>query len=81
MWEKHIFLMKAYILMLYFSFIRYNYMCVVYGWDSRCQASQEWIYQMGVHHLPNKDKQPFYNVLVDDGSNRYAAEGLYHLLI
>lgn len=54
--------------------IRYNYVCVVYGWDSKCQASQEWIYQMGVNHLPNKDKQPFYNVLVEDGSNRYAAQ-------
>ncbi|XP_076108140.1 F-box only protein 21-like [Mytilus galloprovincialis] len=53
---------------------RYNYMCAIYGWDSKCQASQEWIYQMGVNHLPKKDKQPFYNVLVDDGSNRYAAQ-------
>ena len=23
-------------------------MCVVYGWDSHCTASQEWIVQMGV---------------------------------
>lgn len=52
-------------------------MCVIYGWDSKCQASQEWIYQMGVNHLPNRDKQPFYNVFVDDGSNRYAAQGMY----
>jgi hypothetical protein len=33
--------------------------------------------QMGVNHLPNRDKQPFYNVFVDDGSNRYAAQGMY----
>jgi hemimethylated DNA binding protein len=52
-------------------------MCVIYGWDSKCQASQEWIYQMGVNHLPNRDKQPFYNVFVVDGSNRYAAQGMY----
>ena len=29
---------------------------------------------MGVDKLVNKDKQPFYNVLVSDGSNRYAAQ-------
>lgn len=29
--------------------------------------------------LPRKDKQPFYNVLVEDGSIRYAAdENLFH---
>ena len=35
---------------------------------------QGWISQMGVDKLPNTDKQPFYNVLVSDGSNRYAAQ-------
>ena len=35
---------------------------------------QSWISQMGVDKLNNKDKQPFYNVLVSDGSNRYAAQ-------
>ena len=29
---------------------------------------------MGVDKLPNRDNQPFYNVLVEDGSNRYAAD-------
>ena len=29
---------------------------------------------MGVDKLENKDTQPFYNVLVADGSNRYAAQ-------
>ena len=29
---------------------------------------------MGVDKLSNNDKQPFYNVLVSDGSNRYAAQ-------
>ena len=29
---------------------------------------------MGVHTLPKKDNQPFYNVLVSDGSQRYAAD-------
>ena len=52
-------------------------MCVIYGWDSKCQASQEWIIQMGVDHLPKKHLQPFYNVLVEDGTNRYAAQGTF----
>ena len=29
---------------------------------------------MGVHNLPRQEKQPFYNVLVSDGSIRYAAD-------
>ncbi|XP_060594764.1 F-box only protein 21-like isoform X2 [Ruditapes philippinarum] len=53
---------------------RYDYDCVIYGWDAKCEATHEWIIQMGVDRLPHKDKQPFYNVLVSDGTNRYAAE-------
>ena len=54
---------------------QYNYRCVVYGWDALCSASPEWIRQMGVDNLPKKSNQPFYNVLVEDGSTRYAAQG------
>lgn len=53
---------------------QYNYRCVIYGWDPLCAASQEWIRQMGVENLPQKSHQPFYNVLVEDGSTRYAAQ-------
>ena len=35
---------------------------------------QAWIQQMGVLMLPKQDNQPFYNVLVADGSQRYAAD-------
>lgn len=56
-------------------------MCVISGWDSTCQASRDWIIQMGVHMLPRKDKQPFYNVLVEDGSIRYAADGKHRELM
>ena len=59
----------------YYIDFRYDYTCVIYGWDQECTATQEWIVQMGVHNLPHKQYQPFYNVLVEDGSNRYAAEG------
>ena len=44
---------------------------------NQCEATQEWIVQMNVHNLPNRQFQPFYNVLVEDGSNRYAAEGVF----
>ncbi|KAM7287009.1 KICSTOR complex protein ITFG2 isoform X3 [Ixodes scapularis] len=53
---------------------RYHYQCVIYGWDGKCAANRDWIYQMGVHNLSHEDRQPFYNVLVEDGSNRYAAQ-------
>ncbi|XP_014666310.1 PREDICTED: F-box only protein 21-like [Priapulus caudatus] len=53
---------------------RYEYKCVIYGWDSTCKAGEQWIYQMSVHLLKDKDRQPFYNVLVEDGSSRYAAQ-------
>jgi len=53
---------------------KYNYLCLVHGWDEVCTASRSWISQMGVDKLENKDTQPFYNVLVADGSNRYAAQ-------
>lgn len=53
---------------------RYDYECVIYGWNECCAQSQMWIHQMGVHKLPHAEKQPFYRVLVSDGSERYAAE-------
>ncbi|KAK7085780.1 F-box protein 21, partial [Halocaridina rubra] len=53
---------------------RYNYQCVIFGWDKTCQMSDEWVHRMGVHNLKYKTEQPFYNVLVYDGSRRYAAQ-------
>jgi len=53
---------------------RYHYHCVIYGWDPKCTAEKGWIQQMGVYSLPKQDNQPFYNVLVSDGSQRYAAD-------
>ncbi|KAK4876142.1 hypothetical protein RN001_012564 [Aquatica leii] len=52
----------------------FNYICVIYDWDRVCTASAEWQQQMGVHKLKLKDQQPFYNVLVEDGSHRYVAQ-------
>ena len=55
--------------------LSYDYHCVIYGWDHECEMSESWIVQMGVDLLPLGPHQPFYNVLVEDGSNRYAAQG------
>lgn len=60
---------------------QFNYICVIYGWDPTCAASADWIRQMGVENLPLKSQQPFYNVLVEDGSTRYAAQGEINIII
>ncbi|XP_042855383.1 F-box only protein 21-like isoform X2 [Penaeus japonicus] len=53
---------------------RYHYTCVIFGWDKECRMPSDWVQRMGVHNLLYKTKQPFYNVLVYDGSHRYAAQ-------
>lgn len=53
----------------------YGYRCVIRGWNHICMMSFEWQNQMGVPHLPHGANQPFYHVLADDGSIRYAAQG------
>lgn len=58
-----------------FFFHRYHYTCVIYGWDKEGRISEEWITQEGVGNLHGRPFQPFYNVLAEDGSNRYAAQG------
>lgn len=55
------------------SIFRYDYGCVIYGWDPVCKMPESWIQQMGVDNSPGGRSQPFYNVLADDGSQRYAA--------
>ena len=58
-------------------FCRHNYLCVIYSWDEQCRVSQDWLYQMGENCMTSRINQPFYGVLVSDGSVRYAAQGLY----
>ncbi|XP_053085209.1 F-box only protein 21 isoform X2 [Pangasianodon hypophthalmus] len=53
---------------------RSGYNCVIYGWDPKCSMSPEWIATMRVHQLTHGANQPFYNVLVQDGTCRYAAQ-------
>lgn len=56
---------------------RYHYTCVITGWDMKCEASPEWMLEMGVDELRSGANQPFYNVFVEDGSSRYAAQGIH----
>ncbi|CAH1155846.1 unnamed protein product [Phaedon cochleariae] len=51
-----------------------DYRGVVYDWDPVCLAAAEWQAQNHVEKLQLRDGQPFYNVLVEDGSHRYVAQ-------
>ncbi|KAF2500132.1 YccV-like-domain-containing protein [Lophium mytilinum] len=53
---------------------RYLYEGVITGWDSACDAGEEWIRHMGVDRLSGGRGQGFYHVLVADKSMRYVAE-------
>ncbi|GAA5898995.1 hypothetical protein JCM8208_002972 [Rhodotorula glutinis] len=52
----------------------FGYDAVVRGWDYKCEASEQWIRQMRVDTLPFGRGQPFYHVVVSDGSARYVAQ-------
>ncbi|KAF2177879.1 YccV-like-domain-containing protein [Zopfia rhizophila CBS 207.26] len=57
-----------------FKHRRYNYEGVITGWDTHCDAGEEWIQHMGVDTLSRGREQSFYHVLVCDKSIRYVAE-------
>jgi F-box protein 21 len=42
---------------------RFRYMAVVVGWDVKCDASEEWVAQMGIDRLERGREQSFYHVL------------------
>ena len=46
-----------------FKHRRYNYEAIITGWDAQCEASDEWMTQMGVADLPQGKHQSFYRVL------------------
>ncbi|KAJ4331178.1 hypothetical protein N0V95_009929 [Ascochyta clinopodiicola] len=52
---------------------RYHYEAVITGWDTSCDAGEEWIQNMGVDRLAGGREQAFYHVLVHDKSVRYVA--------
>ncbi|KAF2257720.1 YccV-like-domain-containing protein [Lojkania enalia] len=57
-----------------FKHKRYHYEGVITGWDTTCDAGEEWIQHMGVDRLAHGRHQSFYHVLVCDKSVRYVAE-------
>ncbi|KAI4462321.1 hypothetical protein MML48_5g00018399 [Holotrichia oblita] len=52
----------------------YNYKCVICDWHPTCMATIDWQKQMNVEKLRFAGNQPFYSVLVEDGSKRYVAQ-------
>jgi len=53
---------------------RYDYSGAIFGWTNECREGEDWIAKNGVETLPRGRKQPFYHVLVEDGTVRYVAE-------
>lgn len=54
-------------------------LCVIFDWDSMCVESEETLMIMGETDLTCGTDQPFYKVLLDDGSSSYVAqENLQH---
>lgn len=47
-----------------------TYHSQVTGWDLACTMPKEWQTRMAVDHLKRGAAQPFFHVLVDDGSVR-----------
>ncbi|KAJ5555468.1 hypothetical protein N7461_003938 [Penicillium sp. DV-2018c] len=53
---------------------RYHYEAIITGWDSECNAGEQWMGRMGIDRLEAGRQQSFYHVLVADRSVRYVAE-------
>ncbi|XP_073416736.1 F-box only protein 21 isoform X1 [Dendrobates tinctorius] len=53
---------------------RYSYSGVIFGWDPVCMMPPDWIENLSVHHLPQGANQPFYSILLEDGSCSYVAQ-------
>ncbi|KAG8597862.1 hypothetical protein GDO81_002412 [Engystomops pustulosus] len=53
---------------------RYGYSGVIFGWDPVCMMPPDWIENLSVHQLPQGANQPFYSILLEDGSCSYVAQ-------
>ncbi|KAE8375337.1 Hemimethylated DNA-binding protein YccV like-domain-containing protein [Aspergillus bertholletiae] len=60
---------------------RYNYRAIITGWDTECDAGEQWMRRMGIDRLQGGRHQSFYHVLVEDRSVRYVAEENIELLV
>ncbi|KAJ5219778.1 hypothetical protein N7468_008982 [Penicillium chermesinum] len=57
-----------------FQHRRYFYRAIITGWDSECDAGEQWMRRMGIDRLQAGRHQSFYHVLAEDRSMRYVAE-------
>ncbi|XP_075034618.1 F-box only protein 21 isoform X2 [Mixophyes fleayi] len=53
---------------------RYDYSGVIFGWDPMCMMPPDWIENLALYPLPDGANQPFYSVLLEDGSCSYVAQ-------
>nr|XP_022911088.1 F-box only protein 21-like [Onthophagus taurus] len=53
----------------------YNYACVIYGWDNTCDRKAPWQQEITYEQFKLGQPQPFYKVLLEDGSKKYVAQG------
>ncbi|KAM5192516.1 F-box only protein 21 [Mantella aurantiaca] len=53
---------------------RYDYNCVIFGWDPLCMMPPDWMENLDLYHLSKGITQPFYSVLLDDGTCNYVAQ-------
>ncbi|KAE8131150.1 Hemimethylated DNA-binding protein YccV like-domain-containing protein [Aspergillus pseudotamarii] len=60
---------------------RYSYIAIITGWDTECDAGEQWMRRMGIDRLQGGRHQSFYHVLVQDRSVRYVAEENIELLV
>lgn len=64
-----------------FQHRRYHYRAIITGWDSECDAGEQWMRRMGIDRLQAGRNQSFYHVLVEDRSVRYVAEENIDLIL
>ncbi|KAJ5110731.1 hypothetical protein N7532_001266 [Penicillium argentinense] len=64
-----------------FQHRRYRYRAIITGWDSECDAGEQWMRRMGIDRLEAGRHQSFYHVLVEDRSVRYVAEENIELIL
>ncbi|XP_063820407.1 F-box only protein 21 [Pseudophryne corroboree] len=53
---------------------RFDYSGVIFSWDPICMMPPDWVEGLGIQPLPDRAIQPFYSVLVEDGSCSYVAQ-------
>ncbi|XP_018409772.1 PREDICTED: F-box only protein 21 [Nanorana parkeri] len=53
---------------------RYDYSCVIFSWDPLCMMPPDWMENLDLYHLSKGIAQPFYSVLLDDGTCNYVAQ-------